>query len=52
VQSAIKGIFSTSKVTFDGPVPQRTVRIEGKDLDRADVLETMHKAGFNGTVEK
>jgi copper chaperone CopZ len=51
-QTAIKNIFSDSKVTFDGPTPQRTVRIEGKDLDRADVLETLHKTGFNGSLEK
>jgi hypothetical protein len=51
-QNAISKIFNGSKVTFTGPGPQKTVRIEGKDLDRAEVLETLHKTGFNGTVEK
>jgi copper chaperone CopZ len=51
-QKAINSIFKDSKVSFEGPGPQRTVRIEGKDLDRAEVLETLHKTGFNGTVEK
>jgi copper chaperone CopZ len=51
-QKAIIKIFEGSKVTFDGPSPQRTVRIEGKDLDRASVMDTLHKTGFNGTVEK
>jgi copper chaperone CopZ len=51
-QKAITKIFNDSKVTFEGPSPQRTVRIEGKGLDRADVMETLHKAGFNGSVEK
>ncbi len=51
-QNAIKKVFNTSKVTFDGDGPQRSVRIEGKDLDCAEVLETLHKTGFNGSVEK
>jgi bacterioferritin-associated ferredoxin len=51
-QKAINKIFEGSKVKFEGSGPQKSVRIEGKNLDRAEVLETLHKTGFNGTVEK
>jgi len=51
-EKAINKIFTGSKVSFDGKGPQKTVRIEGKNLDRGEVLETLHKTGFNGTVEK
>jgi copper chaperone CopZ len=51
-QSAIKNVFKDATVSFDGKGPQRTVRIEGKSLDRAEVLESLRKSGFNGAVEK
>jgi copper chaperone CopZ len=51
-QKAIKAIFNDSKVSFDGTSPQRTVRIEGKNLDQAGVMDTLHKAGFSGSIEK
>jgi copper chaperone CopZ len=51
-QKAIQGIFKDSKVSFAGPGPQKTVRLEGKDLDRGTVMEALRKTGFNGTIEK
>jgi len=39
-------------VTYEGKGAVKTVKIEGKDLDKADILEALRKAGFNGTVEK
>jgi copper chaperone CopZ len=51
-EKAITNIFKDSKVTFGDTRPQKTVRIEGKDLDRAEVMETLHKTGFSGTLEK
>jgi hypothetical protein len=50
--NAINGIFKDAKVTYEGKGPQKTVRIEGNDLDRAEVLETLRNKGFNGSVEK
>jgi copper chaperone CopZ len=51
-QKAIKGVFTESKVTFDGSGAQRTVRIEGGNLERSAVIAALRKAGFNGTLEK
>jgi len=51
-EKAIISLFKDSKVSYgDGPGKQRSVRIEGKNLDRAEVLDTLHKKGFNGAVE-
>jgi hypothetical protein len=51
-QKAINGLFKDSKVSYEGPGPQRTVRIAGNNLDSGEVMEALRKAGFNGTVEK
>jgi copper chaperone CopZ len=51
-QNAIKGAFKGAKVSFEGKGPQRTVTIEGGDLYRGSVLETLRSKGFNGTPEK
>jgi periplasmic mercuric ion binding protein len=51
-QKAINGLFKDSKVTYEGSGPQRTVRVQGTDLDRAAVLDTLRKAGFNGASAK
>jgi len=51
-QKAINKVFADSKVSFEGKGPQRTVRIEGKDLVPATVLQSLLKAGFYGKVEK
>lgn len=50
-RDAITGLFKEAKVTFEGAGPQQTVKIEGKDLDKAKVLEALRKTGFNGKVE-
>ena len=51
-EKAIINIFKDSKVTFTEAGVKKTVHIAGKDLDRAEVMETLHKTGFNGTLEK
>lgn len=51
-QNAIKALFKDSKVSFEEKGPQRTVRIDGSNLDRAAVMDTLRKAGFNGTPSK
>lgn len=50
-QKAINKLFSDSKVSYTGKGPQKTVRIEGTDLNRREVMEALHKTGFNGTPE-
>jgi len=51
-QKAINKLFKDAKVSYSGKSPQRTVRIEGTGLDTGEVLEALHKAGFNGSLEK
>jgi hypothetical protein len=51
-QKAINKLFKDSKVSYSGKGPQRTVRIEGTGLDTGEVMEALHKAGFNGSMEK
>src|SRR5207244_12278618 len=50
-QKAIKGLFKDAKVSFEGSGAQRTVVIEGGELYRGTVLETLRKSGFNGKFE-
>lgn len=50
--NAVNAIFKGSKVTIEGKGAQRDVRVEGTDLERSAVLETLRKAGFNGTLAK
>ncbi len=50
-QKAISALFKGPKVTFSGTGLQREVKVTGKDLDKASVLETLEKAGFYGKVE-
>jgi len=47
----IEGIFKDTKVEVTGTGPIKTVTITGKELDKAEVLEALRKAGFNGTVK-
>jgi copper chaperone CopZ len=47
-KKAVEGIFKAAKVSFEG----KTVTVEGKGLDQADVIAALRKAGFNGTVGK
>jgi copper chaperone CopZ len=51
-QSAINKLFKGSKVTYEGAKgnPQKTVRIEGKELVPSEVLKTLHQGGFNGVL--
>jgi bacterioferritin-associated ferredoxin len=51
-RKGITAMFKDAKVSFDGPGPQQTVKIEGKGLNPADVLATFRKAGLNGTIAK
>jgi len=51
-QNAINKLFTDAKVSYSGKGPQRTVRIAGTGLDTGEVMEALHKAGFNGSVEK
>jgi hypothetical protein len=51
-QTAIAGLFKGAEVEYSGVGPQKAVKVTGKDLDKAEVLATLRKAGFNGTVEK
>jgi hypothetical protein len=47
-KNAAKGLFKEAKVEF----PEKdTIKLSGKDLDTADVLTTLHKAGFGGKIE-
>lgn len=48
-QKAIKGTLpADAKAEFPDKM---TVKITGKDLDKAAILESLRKAGFNGTIE-
>ncbi len=48
-QAAIKG---TLPAGAEAEFPDKTtVKITGKDLDKAEILESLRKAGFNGKVE-
>lgn len=51
-QKGINALFKDAKITYEEKGPQRTVRIQGSNLDRNMVLETLRKAGFNGTLAK
>ncbi|MCI0455956.1 MAG: heavy-metal-associated domain-containing protein [Gemmataceae bacterium] len=51
----ITALFKDVKVEFPDFVASRVlneVKVTGKDLDKAEVLQTLRKAGFNGTVAK
>jgi copper chaperone CopZ len=47
---AIKALFKDSTVTITGKGYQRTITIEGKDLDPSAVLNTLNETGFNGKI--
>ncbi|HEV8062681.1 MAG TPA: heavy-metal-associated domain-containing protein [Gemmataceae bacterium] len=47
-KNAAKGLFKDSTVDF----PEKNViKVTGKDLDAAAIVETLHKAGFGGKVD-
>jgi copper chaperone CopZ len=51
-KTAINKLFADAKVTYEGKGPQLTVRLAGADLDKAAVMATLRKTGFNGNIEK
>lgn len=50
-QTAINDLFKDAKVSYTGTGAQKEVKVSGKGLEKAKVLETLQKAGFNGKVE-
>ena len=50
-QTAINDLFKDAKVSYTGKDATKEVKISGKGLDKAKVLETLQKAGFTGKVE-
>ncbi len=48
-KAAITKLFPDDKVSFASDNTSAT--ISGKDLDKAAVLESLRKAGFNGTIK-
>jgi hypothetical protein len=50
-QKALAGLFQGAKVTSEGKGPQKDLKIEGKGLDKGEVLETLRKNGFNGKID-
>jgi hypothetical protein len=51
-QAGIAKVFKDAKITYEGKGPQRTVRIELPGLEPSSVIESLRKAGFNGSVAK
>jgi copper chaperone CopZ len=52
-EKAITQLFPFSKVSFEGPGPQRMVRIDGPGCIGQDAtLITLRRAGFSGTLAK
>jgi hypothetical protein len=47
-KAAATGLFKEAKVEFPG---KNTIKISGKDLDTADVLTILHKAGFGAKID-
>lgn len=52
-ETSINGLFKDAKVEY-GPAngKLKDVKITGKGLDKAEVLETLRKEGLNGKIEK
>jgi copper chaperone CopZ len=50
-ERAITALFKDAKVTFSGTGSQKDIKLSGKGLEKAAVLETLQKAGFTGRVE-
>jgi copper chaperone CopZ len=50
-QKAITALFKDSKVSYSGDGAQKEVKVSGKGLEKAAVLETLRKAGFTGKVD-
>jgi copper chaperone CopZ len=48
-QAAWTKLFPDAKLTFPD---KNTVKLSGKDLDKAGVMEALRKGGFNGKIDK
>jgi copper chaperone CopZ len=51
-KQAVAKTLKDLKLSYDGDGVQKTLTVEGKDLDKADILAALRKAGYNGSVEK
>ncbi len=51
-KTAIGKLFKDVKIDYVGDEVQKDVKISGKGLDKAEVLETLRKEGLNGKNEK
>jgi hypothetical protein len=51
-KKALTKLFEGSTVSFSGKGSVQDITISGKDLDKGEALETLRKAGFNGTIAK
>ena len=49
-KTAAKALFKDSEVSFPDGMKD-VIKVTGKDLSSADILETLHKAGFGGKVD-
>ncbi len=50
-KKAIDKLFPGATITYSGNGPQRNVTIAGENLEPAAVLETLRKAGLNGSAK-
>ena len=48
-RKAIQSLFKDATITYAGSGAQRDVTIAGTNLDAATVMDTLRKAGFNGS---
>jgi len=47
-----KALGKDVKISYDGDGAQKTLKVEGKDLDAAEIIAELRKAGYNGSVAK
>jgi periplasmic mercuric ion binding protein len=50
-ENAIAALLKDGKVTYTGTGAIKDLKVSGKDLDKAKVLESLQKGGFTGKVE-
>jgi hypothetical protein len=48
---AVNALFKDAKVTVSGTGAMKNVTVSGSNLDGQVLLDTLHKAGFSGTVQ-
>jgi copper chaperone CopZ len=54
-KNTVTKLFKDATVTFadeDKTTKTATIKVAGKDLEKAKVLEELRKAGYNGSIEK